>query len=241
MDWKNSTFFDPVWVGDRPIHIIGAGALGSRYATGLVRSKVRSLVLWDDDVVEPHNCHNQEYYPSQVGMKKVDALAQLVTEINPEVRVVCNSRRIVEEKEHLSGIVLLGVDTLRARRIITVSQLIDNEAVSFVGDGRMGATGGRIYGYDPCDEAHARHILSEEHLPKEPEGEAPGVCAATPPVVATADIVAGMALARLGRWLHYEQGCNDPYHHFIYFDFVPAPFFHVEEWDIELDDESGVA
>ena len=61
--------------------IAGAGAVGSHTATILARLGV-SMVVVDKDFLEDHNIGNQVYTKKHLGMKKVDALGQIIHEIN---------------------------------------------------------------------------------------------------------------------------------------------------------------
>ncbi|MBP9668719.1 MAG: ThiF family adenylyltransferase [Candidatus Pacebacteria bacterium] len=228
--WKDETFFRPEWQLGRAIHVIGCGSLGSLYGTSLARAGATNLHLWDFDVVEAHNAHNQQFFPAQVGMSKVEALAQIIAEIRPGEQVCSLHTERVTKDTVLSGIVLFGVDTWSARYEINSHCLRENPDVSFVGDGRLGASFGRVYGYDPNNARHMECLYTDDHLPSVPPPDpVEPVCAATPPVIAMTNVIAGMVLWRLGRWLHFEQGCPDPYHNFMFLGFVP-PMVEFQEW-----------
>ena len=57
-------------------------------ALSLARTGVAKLVLADFDVVEPSNLNRQQYFVRHIGMKKTDALKELIAEVNPFVEVV---------------------------------------------------------------------------------------------------------------------------------------------------------
>ncbi len=69
------------------VGIAGVGGLGSNVAMLLVRSGVQNLVLVDSDSVDASNLNRQHYFPKHVGMPKVDALAQILLELNPQLRL----------------------------------------------------------------------------------------------------------------------------------------------------------
>jgi sulfur carrier protein ThiS adenylyltransferase len=69
------------------VGIAGAGGLGSAVAVALARVGVGRLVIADFDVVEPSNLNRQQYFVDQIGMSKVDALAENLRRINPYVVV----------------------------------------------------------------------------------------------------------------------------------------------------------
>ena len=67
--------------------IAGCGGLGSNAAVALVRAGVGRLILADPDVVELSNLNRQQYFRSDVGKKKVEALAAQLRAIHPAVRL----------------------------------------------------------------------------------------------------------------------------------------------------------
>lgn len=69
------------------VGIGGAGGLGSNVAAHLVRSGFTRLLLVDFDRVEPSNLNRQFFFADQVGRFKVDALAENLLRINPEVKL----------------------------------------------------------------------------------------------------------------------------------------------------------
>lgn len=80
-------------LGSAQVAIAGAGGLGSNCAVHLVRSGVRRLKLADFDRVEWSNLNRQSYFPDQIGRFKVEALAENLRRINPEVELVlCRER-----------------------------------------------------------------------------------------------------------------------------------------------------
>ena len=76
------------------VGIAGAGGLGSNAALMLARSGVGNLVLVDDDVVDASNLNRQQYWPRHVGRPKVEALAELLLELNPEMDVEARRMRL---------------------------------------------------------------------------------------------------------------------------------------------------
>lgn len=69
------------------VGIAGLGGLGSNIAVHLVRAGVGSLILTDFDRVEPSNLNRQHYFQKHIGMKKSEALGQILLEINPQVKL----------------------------------------------------------------------------------------------------------------------------------------------------------
>ncbi|QEK10994.1 sulfur carrier protein ThiS adenylyltransferase ThiF [Crassaminicella thermophila] len=69
------------------IGIAGLGGLGSNVAVSLARLGIGKLVLVDFDVVEPSNLNRQQYFIKHIGMKKTEALKDVLKNINPFVEV----------------------------------------------------------------------------------------------------------------------------------------------------------
>lgn len=69
------------------VAICGLGGLGSNVAISLTRVGVGYIKLIDFDVVEPSNLNRQQYFISQIGMKKTEALKETLTKINPFINI----------------------------------------------------------------------------------------------------------------------------------------------------------
>ncbi len=69
------------------VGIAGAGGLGSNAAMMLARSGAGRLIVIDGDKVEPSNLNRQHYLPAHVGRPKVEALAEQLLALNPDLRV----------------------------------------------------------------------------------------------------------------------------------------------------------
>ena len=65
------------------VGIAGLGGLGSNIAAALVRSGVGHLTIADYDVVELSNINRQIYSLRHIGMKKTEALKEILAGINP--------------------------------------------------------------------------------------------------------------------------------------------------------------
>ena len=81
---KSYEFFQPEKDSAR-IHIVGCGSVGSTVAENLVRCGVTNLTLWDFDKVESHNLVNQMFRQKDIGKLKVEALLDILKDINPDI------------------------------------------------------------------------------------------------------------------------------------------------------------
>jgi len=64
----------------------GAGAIGSQVSMMLARIGIGKLIVIDHDVLEEHNTANQLYTSEQIGMRKVDALREILKDFDVEYK-----------------------------------------------------------------------------------------------------------------------------------------------------------
>jgi len=81
------------------VGIAGVGGLGSAVAVALARIGVGHLILADFDVVEPSNLNRQQYFVDQLGMAKVEALAETLRRVNPYLQL--NTQRVLLAPDNL--------------------------------------------------------------------------------------------------------------------------------------------
>lgn len=81
------------------VGIAGVGGLGSAVAMALARIGIGHLILADFDVVEPSNLNRQQYFVDQLGMPKVEALAETLRRVNPYIRL--SSHRVLLDPDNL--------------------------------------------------------------------------------------------------------------------------------------------
>lgn len=81
----------------KSVLVIGLGGLGSYIVTSLARSGVGTIVGVDFDRIEVSNLGRQQYFISQIGMKKTLAMAQLIEQINPFIQFVPIEQKVDQE------------------------------------------------------------------------------------------------------------------------------------------------
>ncbi len=147
---KSYEFFKPDMLKSR-VHIIGCGAIGSTVAENLARFGITKITLYDFDTVEAHNIANQMFRHTDIGKLKIDALAEYLTEINPECAA---DLKLVKEGwtgQRLSGYVFLCVDNIDLRREIATA-CKENTFVKGMFDFRMRLTDAQHYAADWNDQ-----------------------------------------------------------------------------------------
>jgi len=84
-------------LGAKRVGIAGCGGLGSNCAAALARIGVGTLVVADFDVVTRANLNRQYFFIDQVGMKKVIAMRDNISRMNPHVRFVAHDLKLAPE------------------------------------------------------------------------------------------------------------------------------------------------
>jgi sulfur carrier protein ThiS adenylyltransferase len=69
------------------VGIAGLGGLGSNVAISLARMGIGKLIVADFDVVEPSNLNRQQYAIRHIGMKKTEAMREVLSEVNPYTKI----------------------------------------------------------------------------------------------------------------------------------------------------------
>jgi molybdopterin/thiamine biosynthesis adenylyltransferase len=138
---------------ETPVHLIGCGGIGSLAALALGKLGCPHLSLYDDDRVEEHNVPNQLFRITDVGRPKVEALAEILESFTG-IRARAHMRRL--EGERLQGIVVSGVDSMAARKILWQKSVRHRAGIPLYLDGRLGAEVCRLYAIRPADPDDVR-------------------------------------------------------------------------------------
>ena len=121
-------------------HVLGCGAIGSSAAIQLARSGATKFFLYDMDKVETVNIGVSQYDIRHVGCKKVDALEEIITQINKDVEI---STVHGEFKEYWyngeKDIAILAFDTMNVRMEAVKILCANKQKPLCIIDGRMGA------------------------------------------------------------------------------------------------------
>lgn len=154
---KSYEFFKPDECKEA-INIIGCGAIGSTIAENLARLGLTKIRLYDFDIVTAYNVANQMYRDKDIGRPKVEALKEIICEINPDIEkdIEIYDEPYVNQK--LSGYVFLGVDNIETRKKI-VEKLKNNIFIKAVFDFRMGLTEAQHYAANWEDSNQVDNLL----------------------------------------------------------------------------------
>ena len=85
-------------LADATVMVLGLGGVGSNCVEALVRGGVGRLVLVDRDVVSPSNINRQAIaFRSTMGRRKVDVMAAMCADINPEACIITKHAFVLAE------------------------------------------------------------------------------------------------------------------------------------------------
>jgi len=163
-----------------PMHIIGAGATGSRVFAALVELGLTNIHVYDPDTVDDHNLANQIYIANDIGRPKIEgcynfAARKLGVDTLPDEfhfyeRTVTEA--YISDGNVSGGVVFILTDTMDSRRQIfnalakrcvaatagRTSAL--NTAPMLIIETRMGSTHGSIFTVNPFDTAAHKQWLT---------------------------------------------------------------------------------
>ena len=122
-----------------PIHVVGAGAIGSFAVLALAKMGLNNITVYDFDEVSVENMNSQFYRFKDIGASKVLALQSLVKDFTGlEIKVV-NRAFVESDAQYLQGIVVSAVDSMEARTMIYNSVKAYGFSVTHIIDPRMSA------------------------------------------------------------------------------------------------------
>lgn len=191
---KSYDFFQPEKDKSR-IHIVGCGSVGSALAENLARCGLTKFTLWDFDKVESHNIVNQMFRQQDVGKLKVDALKDILTDINPDIINEIEVKPDGWQGKLMSGYIFLCVDNIEIRRQI-VEQHMDSPYVKAMFDFRTLLESAQHYAADWSDFKMKQDLLkSMQFSHDEAVAETPvSACGVTLGVATTVRLVCALGV-----------------------------------------------
>jgi molybdopterin/thiamine biosynthesis adenylyltransferase len=148
--------------------LVGCGAIGSHLGRGLAHMGMPRILLFDADSVAPENLALQGFTIQDLGRPKVEALAEILTEINPDATITGFDREfplpggVAPLLKHLSSrvVVCACVDSMPARTAIYEAWRRIPAETTLLVDGRMaGMTCRVVVAGDPQDRYYERTIF----------------------------------------------------------------------------------
>lgn len=190
---------DPEVLRLTPFFVYGVGAIGRQVALQLAAMGCEHITVYDHDTVEPHNMGVQGYCPSHLGDPKAAVTLSDMRTLNPEGSFVAEPRRAVSKDSSRSGVHMLCVDKMLARKVLAsgVSTWASSNGWSdtLMVDARMSAESYRVYTVSNSD------IMEQYVKAWFPDAEAnAGRCTARSTMYCAAS-VASCVVSRAMMWL----------------------------------------
>lgn len=200
---KSYEFFQPER-DDTRIHIVGCGSVGSTLAENLARCGVTKMTLWDFDTVEAHNIVNQMFRQQDVGRPKVEALKDILMDINPDVKDEVEVKPDGWKGKMMSGYIFLCVDSIELRREI-VEKHMDSPYVKAVFDFRTLLESAQHYAADWSDFKMKQDLLKSMQFSHEEAAEETPVsaCGITLGVATTVRLVCALGV---NNYINFVKG-----------------------------------
>ncbi len=158
-------FFNPMNNG-HTVTIIGCGGIGASILPTLVTMGFHRYVLWDPDTVEDRNMASTAIFkPQDLFRPKVDVVKEYLeeygaTDVDVEYRLFTP-----DDADQLTGIVIAGVDSMAARRVIFDAVSLHPD-VSLYADGRIGGEYWQLLLVNPSDvdqlDWYEKHYLFDD-------------------------------------------------------------------------------
>ena len=143
-----------------PIHVIGAGGIGSWTTLLIAKMGCPQIYVYDDDIVEEHNIASQFFTEKQQGQLKVEALQKNVLQ-QTGIKIMTAPQNLEEKISR--GLIIMAVDSIEERgRLANIYKDKD----IYIIDGRMGGLQLEIH---TCpSNYYPKTIVSPEEIDHEP-------------------------------------------------------------------------
>ncbi len=147
----------------KTVGIVGLGSGGGFVATSLAMSGVGKFILIDNDALEAHNVVRHVADRRDIGRPKVDAVADLIRQRNPDARVRTVMGRIEDHLDLLPemDIVVAGVDGENPKYVINQACIEHRRTAVYAGVYERGEGGDVCIihpGMGPCYACWAEHL-----------------------------------------------------------------------------------
>jgi len=123
-----------------PIHVLGAGGIGSWTVLLLAKMGCTNITVYDDDKVEDHNVASQFFKEGQLGQLKIDALKENVLE---QIGIEISTEENIRAEEYIEdGLVVIAIDSMEGR--IKLGEIYKDKPIHII-DARMGGLVMELY------------------------------------------------------------------------------------------------
>ena len=202
---KSYEYFQPDKFDDR-IHILGVGSVGSGVAELLARFGFTKFSLYDFDIVESKNIVNQIYDTRHIGMLKLEAIKNIMLDINPEIGQHLKLYPQGYTNQRLSGIVFLCIDDIELRHKIAQENKA-NPMIRAMFDFRTRLTTSQHYAADWRDSEMIDNFIESMNFTNEEARQATQVsaCGVSLCVAPTVRLICNIGVMNLINFLRTGQ------------------------------------
>jgi len=181
-----------------PITIVGVGGIGSLTAWILAKMGCGEITLYDPDVVEGHNLPNQFYRLGDVDKLKVMAVKENILQFaETKLRTI---PELFKDQESLKGIVISGVDSMKARQDIW-KKIRYNLNIPLYLDARMGGETVQVFTVRPSQlediESYENNLFSDE--------EASDLPCSAKSIIYSVAVLGGLIASQIKKWIKREE------------------------------------
>jgi adenylyltransferase/sulfurtransferase len=178
------------------VAIVGVGGLGSIAALYLTLAGVGYIKIIDQDILEIHNIHRQVLYSiKQVGYPKVEAAAERLIEVNPDVHVepipeninALNAEKLIGDVD----VVVDGLDNMDTRYII--NRVCIKNKIPYIFGGAIGFEG-NVSVFNPPETPCLECIFPSINDRDLPTCETRGVIGATTGIIGAIEAMEAIKL-----------------------------------------------
>jgi adenylyltransferase/sulfurtransferase len=178
------------------VAIVGIGGLGSIAALYLTLAGVGYIKIIDQDILEIHNIHRQVLYSiKQVGYPKVEAAAERLIEVNPDVHVepipeninALNAEKLIGDVD----VVVDGLDNMDTRYII--NRVCIKNKIPYIFGGAIGFEG-NVSVFNPPETPCLECIFPSINDRDLPTCETRGVIGATTGIIGAIEAMEAIKL-----------------------------------------------
>lgn len=164
----------PAAVLTQPVHIVGAGAIGSFVALSLAKMGMTDITVYDYDTVSIENMSCQGYRFKDIGVSKVRALREIIEEYtNYSVNIHDGkwAPTLTQYDNQMRGIVINCADSMEVRKQL-FDYCVSDFRVNWFIDSRMGAESALMYVMRPQNakdqETYRKTLYSDKDAVTEP-------------------------------------------------------------------------
>lgn len=161
-------FSDASWfkAGPQVLVVGGAGTISSWLCMSLARIGHEVHVV-DFDIAEIHNLAGQMYGNEHVGMKKVDALNDIVTKLSAN-SLIPHDDKISEDCGYASPIMFSGFDNMKARKAMYEIWKSQEDRQILI-EGRLTAECGQVYIIQKGqEELYEKYLFDDDEVEELP-------------------------------------------------------------------------